>query len=182
MTCPRSVGRRRPAAWWVACSLGLLTVMVPAACERTAGSDPARAVTGTVTLVNRVRAHVRGMTCATCESAVRAALRRRLDNVAITIDQSRQTIDLEFEQVASAFSSASFRQALAEADGEVVSVAIEACGTIAAAEGRSWLTSGSARLLIEGSGPFVAGAEVCVTGELRDQERPPRLVLGTFAS
>jgi hypothetical protein len=59
---------------------------------------------------------------------------------------------------------------------------IEACGTIEPVEGRSWLVSGSSRLLVEGSGNFVAGTEICVTGDLRDQERPPRLVLGDFGS
>ena len=96
------------------------------------------------------------------------------------MDQPRQTIDLAFEQTATPFSSASFRQALGEAEGEVVSMTIEACGTIDTVEGRSWLTSGSSRLLIEGSGTFVARTEICVTGDLRDQERPPTLVLGHF--
>jgi hypothetical protein len=98
------------------------------------------------------------------------------------MDQKRQTIDLAFEQTATPFSSASFRQALAEAKGEVVSMTIEACGSIDAVEGRSWLVSGSSRLLVEGSENFVAGTEICVTGDLRDQERPPRIVLRDFGS
>jgi hypothetical protein len=59
---------------------------------------------------------------------------------------------------------------------------IEACGSIDSVEGRSWLVSGSSRLLVEGTGNFVAGAEMCVTGDLRDQERPPKIVLGDFGS
>ena len=59
---------------------------------------------------------------------------------------------------------------------------IEACGTIDTVEGRSWLVSGSSRLLVEGSGNFVAGTEICVTGDLLDEERPPRLVLADFGS
>ena len=124
----------------------------------------------------------KGLSCSTCPSAVEAALGRRLDNIVITTDQARQTIDLAFEHTATPFSSASFRQAVAEAEGEVVSITIEACGTIDAVEGQSWLESGSSRLLVEGSGNFAAGTEVCVTGDLRDQERPPRLVLGDFGS
>jgi hypothetical protein len=167
----------RPAVLLVGCSLGL--TMVLTAC---AGRSDADAPAGTVTLVNRVRSRVQGLACSTCPSAVEAVLRRRLDNVAITMDQTRQTIDLAFEQTATPFSSASFRQALAEAQGEVVSMTIEACGTIEPVQGRSWLVSGSSRLLVEGSGNFVAGAEICVTGDLRDRERPPRLVLGDFGS
>ena len=140
------------------------------------------AAAGTVTLVNRVTSRVQGLTCPTCSSAVEAALRRRLDNVAITMDQPRQIIDVAFEQTATPFSSASFRQAVAEAEGEVVSMTIEACGSIDAVEGRSWLVSGSSRLLVEGNRDFVAGTEICVTGDLHDQERPPRIVLGSFGS
>ena len=164
----------RPAYWLVGCSLALTTLVI--ACGPSERDTPA----GTVTLVNRVKSRVQGLTCSTCPSAVEAALRRRLDNVAITIDQAGQTVDLAFEQTATPFSSASFRQALAEAEGEVVSMTIEACGTIDAVEGRSWLVSGSSRLLVEGGGDFVTGAEICMTGALRDQERPPKLVLGDF--
>ena len=137
--------RHRPAVWLVGCSLGL-TMVTLTACD---GAGPAA---GTVTLVNRVRSRVQGLSCSTCPSAVEAALRRRLDNVDISTDQARQTIDLAFEHTATPFSSASFRQALAEAEGEVVSMTIEACGTIDTVEGRSWLQSGSSRLLVEGSG------------------------------
>ena len=167
----------RPAWSLVGCSLAL--TMVLTACDGAGRSDSAA---GTVTLVNRVRSRVEGLACTTCPSAVEAALRRRLDNVDITTDQARQTIDLAFENSATPFSSASFRQALAEAEGEVVSITIEACGTISAIEGRSWLASGSSRLLVEGSGNFVTGTEICITGDLRDQERPPRIVLGDFGS
>ena len=60
-----------------------------------------RGPAGTVTLVNRVRSRVQGLTCSTCPSAAEAAVRRRLGNVAITWDQAGQTIDLAFEQSAS---------------------------------------------------------------------------------
>ena len=171
---------RRSAVSLVGCSLGLCMVLVTA-CNG-AGDSDAPAAAGTVTLVNRVTSRVQGLTCPTCSSAVEAALRRRLDNVAITMDQPKQIIDVAFEQTATPFSSASFRQAVAEAEGEVVSMTIEACGSIDAVEGRSWLVSGSSRLLVEGNRDFVAGTEVCVTGDLHDQERPPRIVLGSFGS
>ena len=53
---------------------------------------------------------------------------------------------------------------------------IDACGTISQTEGGSWITSGSTRLLLDGAGPFITGTEICVTGELRDQMSPPKLV------
>ena len=162
------------------CLLGLTVMLILSACDG-AGRSDAGAAAGSVTLVNRVKSRVDGLTCSTCPSSVEAAVRRRLDTV-VTINQTGQTIDLAFEQSATPFSSASFRQAVAEGKGAVVSITIEACGTIDEADGRSWLASGSSRLLVEGSGAFVAGSEVCVTGDLRDQERPPRLVLRDFGS
>jgi hypothetical protein len=169
------LGRREAALLLLACLLGLTTA---AGCGR---ADSGSGVAGTVTLVNRVKARVRGITCGSCPAALEAALRQRLDAAAISIVPG-QAVDLVFERGATAFPSASFRQAIADGGGEVKSVDIEACGSIDASAGQSWLTSGSSRLLLDGPAPFASGAEVCVTGELRDQATPPRLVLGTFGS
>lgn len=127
-------------------------------------------------MVNRVSASVRRPNCPTCASTLEEALRRRLNAVDITVDLERQRVDLEFAP-SSPFASLSFRDAAKEGGAEVERVEIDACGTVHADEGRSWITSGSARLLLEGHGPFVAGTDVCVTGELQDLKDPPRLVL-----
>jgi hypothetical protein len=155
----------------------LLGLAAIAACG---GANSGSGVAGTVTLVNRVRARVSGIACATCAATVEAALGQRLDAAAITIVPG-QSVEMVFERTATAFPSASFRRAIAEGAGEVQSIEIEACGSIDATGGQPWLTSGSTRLLLEGPGPFASG-DVCVTGELREQAQPPRLVLGTFAS
>lgn len=147
-----------------------------AACDR-AGSANGSQFPGTVTLVNRVSASVRAENCPTCASALEAALRQRLNAVDISVSLERQSVDLEFPP-SSPFASLSFREAVKEGGAEVQRVEIEACGTIETADGRSWIKSGSTRLLLEGSGPFVTGTEVCVTGELQDQVRPPRLIAG----
>lgn len=154
-------------------AITLVVAVSQAACD-SMGQRDAITGAGTVTLVNRVRAEVR---CPkTCESKLEAALRPRLEPAAIAISADGKTVDLRFERTASVFSSASFRQAMTEAGGEVAMLGIEACGTISQTEGDSWITSGSTRLLLDGAGPFVTGTEICVTGELRDQKSPPRLV------
>lgn len=145
------------------------------ACQR---PDPTPVATGTVTLVNRVRAAVSGLSCDTCPAAVEKALRERLAPGAITVDPGR-SVAVVFEQTSSAFPSASFRSALAEGGAEALSITIEVCGSIQAAGEQAWLTSGATRLLLEGAPP-ATGAELCVSGELRDQVSPPRLVLGKF--
>jgi hypothetical protein len=150
----------------------LALAVLQAACDGWSprGGSP---VAGTVTLVNRVRAEVRCTT--TCESKLEAALRSRLEPAVITISADAKTVDLKFERTASVFSSASFRQAVAEAGGQVTTLGIEACGTVSQSGGDSWIRSGSTRLLLDGSGPFITDTEICVTGELRDQESPPKL-------
>jgi hypothetical protein len=154
----------------------LLAAIAHAACDRP-GSANGSQLPGTVTLVNRVSASVRAENCPTCASALEAALRQRLSAVDISVSLERQTVDLEFPP-SSPFASVSFREAVKEGGAEVQCVEIEACGTIDTADGQSWIKSGSARLLLDGPGPCVTGTEVCVTGELQDQERPQRLVPG----
>lgn len=132
-------------------------------------------------LVNRVRAAVRGLTCETCPARAESVLRERLEPATITIERGR-FVELVFHQTASAFPSASFRRAIADAGGEALSVDVEACGAVETAEGQSWLESGSARLLLERAGTVETGVTLCVTGELRDTSSPPRLVVATPGS
>jgi hypothetical protein len=157
----------------------ILAALAHAACDRTAGTST---VAGTVTLVNRVSGDVRCLKGQDCHSSLEIALRQRLDSVAIKIQPEPLSVDLEFEQPASAFSSGSFRQAVAAGGGEVLKVAIEACGRVNTVDGQSWMTTGSARLLLDGPGPYITETEICVTGELRDQASPPRLVPGKLSS
>ena len=159
----------------------VLAALVHAACDRT-GSRDTSTVAGTVTLVNRVSGDVRCVGGQNCVTTLERALRQRLNSVAVNIRPERPTVDLEFEHTATAFSSASFRQAVAEGGGEVLKIGIEACGKIDTVEGKSWITSGSTRLLLDGPGPFSTGTEICVTGELRDRVSPPRLVPGNLSS
>ena len=156
----------------------VVTLIAHAACEHTAPSDAAAAA-GTITLVNRVRAAVRVESCPTCAAKLEAALARRLDPAEINVTLERETVSLTFQR-SSPFASASFRDTVKESGGEVQRVDIEACGTVENAGGRSWITTGSARLLLEGTVPAVTGVDVCVTGELRDLIAPPKLVVGTF--
>ena len=157
----------------------MLAAFADAACDRAARRDT---FAGTVTLVNRVTGNVRCIKNANCDSTLEAALRQRLGPAGIKLLPEPKIVKLDYEQAASAFSSASFRQAVAEGGGEVLKIGIEACGTVETVEGQSWIMSGSTRLLLDGPGPFSAGAEMCLTGELRDQVTPPRLVPGRLDS
>ena len=164
----------------VIASAAFLAAIAHAACDRTGSANGPQA-SGTVTLVNRVSASVRVENCPTCAATLEGALKQRLDAVDISVSLERQSVDLEF-QPGSPFASVSFREAAKAGGADVQRVEIEACGTIDTVDSQSWLKSGATRLLLEGSGPFVTGTEVCVTGELQDQVTPPRLVPGTRIS
>jgi hypothetical protein len=154
----------------------ILAAITLAACDRSGAIDGSKGA-GSVTLVNRVSATVRGENCPTCASTLETALQKRLNPVGITVNLERQTVDLEFPP-SSPFASGSFREAVHEGGAEVQRIEIEACGTIDTVNGESWIRSGSARLLLDGPGPFLTGTEVCVNGELQDLQRPPRLIAG----
>ena len=168
---------RNPSVWLVACSMILMTLAPGCDRARGPGSMP-----GTVTLVNRVQATMRGVSCADCGVGLEAALSKRLDPATITVAPQRDRVKVEFERSPTPFSSASFRKIVAEAGGEVLSVHIDACGTIETTREGSWMTSGSTRLLLEGSGSWTHGTEVCVAGDLRDGSSPARLVVGKMGS
>jgi hypothetical protein len=163
---------RNPSVWLVACSM-ILVALAPG-CDRPRGPG---LVQGTVTLVNRLRATMRGVSCADCGARLEAALAKHLDPATITVAPQRDRVEVEFERSATPFSSASFRRVVAEAGGEVLSVQVEACGTIETTQQGSWLTSGSTRLLLEGPGAWTPGTEICVTGDLRDDSNPARLII-----
>jgi hypothetical protein len=166
-----------PSAWRVACSM--IAAVLALGCDHTPGPGP---VQGTVTLVNRVRATMRGVSCADCGARLQAALAKRLDPATITVVPPGDRVEVEFERSETPFSSASFRSAVAETGGEVLSVRIEACGTIETTPQGSWMTSGSTRLLLEGPGSWTPGTQLCVTGDLRDDSSPARLVVGRIGS
>jgi hypothetical protein len=155
----------------------MILVALAPACDRPGGLESAQ---GTVTLVNRVRATIRGVSCADCGARLEAALAKHLDPAAITVAPERDRVEVEFKRSATPFSSASFRRVVADAGGEVRSVQVEACGTIETTQAGSWMASGSARLRLEGPGSWTHGTEVCVTGDLRDDSSPARLVIGAI--
>ena len=123
------------------------------------------------------------------------ALRRRLEGVAsISISQQRQTAEVTFAHGPHIFSPEEFRAAVGEANVEVLSFEIEACGRVgpgalgapgaqgaqgaqgagapgAGAPGAQsaarWFVAGPNRFLL--SGEFPSGADtICISGALDD--------------
>jgi hypothetical protein len=121
---------------------------------------------------------VRVENCPTCASALEAALRQRLSAVDISV--SLEAPDCRSGVPAQqSVCSVSFREAVKEGGADVQRVDIEACGTIDTADGQSWIKSGTCGACCStDQGRSSPAQSVCVTGELQDQVRPPRLVPG----
>ena len=97
------------------------------------------------------------------------ALRQRLDGVAhISIGQSQQTAQVDFVSRPHAFSAAAFREAVGEAEVEVLRFEIDVCGVVAQDEDRRWLTAGTDRFLLS-AGDASPGSYACLTGRLDDR-------------
>jgi hypothetical protein len=104
------------------------------------------------------------------------ALRRRLAGVAdISISQSQQTAAVTFVSGTRAFSSAAFRDAVAEADVEVVSLEVDVCGAVDDQNVLRPSTMASEALVRLRGGGAQAGSIVCVTGRLDERPEIPEL-------
>jgi hypothetical protein len=104
------------------------------------------------------------------------ALRRRLAGVAeVSISQSQQTAAVTFVSGTTAFSAAAFRQAVSEAEVDVVSLDVDVCGVV---DDQGLLRSSAAGnvLFVRLPGQSAnAGRRICVTGRLDDGTEPPEL-------
>lgn len=99
------------------------------------------------------------------------ALRRRLEGVVqVSISQSQQTAAVTFAPGTRVFSATAFRSAVAEADVEVVSLEIDACGVIEQ-DALRWVSDRVEPFLrVRGVAP--TRDVVCVSGRLNDQVAP----------
>ena len=129
------------------------------------------------------------------------ALRRRLEGVeTVAISQQHQAAEVRFAPGPHVFSAAEFRAAAGEADVEVVSFAIEACGrmeagdtgatgatgaagagapggtgaAVAEVDAARWFVAGPNRFIV-GRGSLSGGA-ACISAALDDRREPYELV------
>jgi len=103
------------------------------------------------------------------------ALRRRLEGVAtISISQQQQTTHVVFVPGPQVFSPGEFRAALREADVEVVSFDVDACGRIEDDGIRRWLVAGRNRFVVT-DGSLLGVRTACVSAALVDGREPHEL-------
>jgi hypothetical protein len=92
----------------------------------------------------------------------------------VSISQRQQTVAVAFVPGTRAFSTASFRRALGEANVEIDRLDIDACGVVDERDGKRWLAAAANRFLLAGVEAPRVGAN-CVTGRLNDRVDPHEL-------
>jgi hypothetical protein len=105
------------------------------------------------------------------------ALRQRLEGVAaVTISESAQTTEVIFAPGDYPFSVDVFKAALRQAEVEVVTLEVDACGTVEQRGDKRWLQAGLTQFaLAAGSGPGPGGA--CVAGRLQEEAGQVQLLV-----
>ena len=156
-------------------SLRLLvgTAILVGACGSPTASPPSPSGAEGVT---QVIAKVRGITCPACGAVAEMALRQRLADVTgVSISQGEQTVSVRFAPGGGEFSPVVFREAVAEAGIDVLSLDIDACGLVEEATGQRWLVTGANRFVLDDGGGTPTGRLMCVSGALNDRSVPYRV-------
>lgn len=105
------------------------------------------------------------------------ALRQRLEGVAtVSISESAQTTEVTFAPGDHVFSTDVFKGALKEAHVDVVSIDVDACGTVEKNGDQARLRAGRNEFLLGGTQVPEPGS-ACVSGRLSLDGQPPRLEL-----
>src|SRR5689334_1015978 len=94
--------------------------------------------------VRNVEARIDGLTCPTCVPPLKASLKRAYAKSDIDVDDDRDTATVRFADGEN-FSTADFRTAVERVRMRVVSVRLQACGSVEEADGAKWLTAGTNR-------------------------------------
>jgi len=98
------------------------------------------------------------------------ALRQRLAGVAaISISESAQTTEVIFAPGDHPFSVDSFKAALKQADVEVVTMEVDACGSVSRRGDERQLVAGTVEFVLRTGSDVPEGEGVCLAGRLQEE-------------
>ncbi len=111
-----------------------------------------------------------------CAATLEVALRQRLDGVTgVSISETNQTTEVTFRPGTDAFSARTFRDAHRQAQVEIVTMRMDACGLVESGAAERRLRAGATELLLDGEHAPVEGGRVCVSGTVREDGDRMRL-------
>jgi len=130
--------------------------------------------------VKLVEARIDGLTCPTCVPPLQNSLKKTYAASAIDVDDDKDTATIRFAD-RDEFSPAAFRDAVERVKMHVMTVKLQACGTIAVADGRKWLNAGANRFPLQSDRDLPIGAPVCADGTLDTRRDPPTLYVSAVS-
>lgn len=159
--------RHLPAA----CACVVLSMLVAggAACNRHAPESR----------ITSVEARIDGITCPTCVPPLKASLKQQYDKSAIEVDDDKDTATIKFAENEN-FSAPEFRAAVERVRMRVVTVRVQACGTVETSNGQRWLTAGTNRFVVRSDRDLPLNQPLCVDGTL-DGADPATFQISSFS-
>jgi hypothetical protein len=131
--------------------------------------------------VKSVEARIDGITCPTCVPPLTASLRRQYVKSAIEVDDDKDTATIRFAENEN-FSAPEFRAAVERVlRMRVVTLRVQACGTVETAQGDKWLTAGSNRFLVRSERDLPLNKPLCVDGTLDSHSDPATFQVSAFS-
>jgi hypothetical protein len=132
--------------------------------------------------VTSVEARIDGITCPTCVPPLTASLKREYVKSAIAVDDDKDTATIRFAKDDN-FSVPEFRAAVERVlRMRVVTLRVQACGTVETSKGDKWLTAGSNRFLVRGDRELPLNEPLCADGTLDSQTDPPTFQVSAFSA
>lgn len=130
--------------------------------------------------IKSVEARIDGITCPTCVPPLQASLRRHYAKSTIDVDDDKDTATVRFAEHED-FTPGEFRTAVERVRMNVVTVRLQACGTIETTGDQKWLTAGKMKFLLRSDRELPASAPVCADGRLDSRSDPPTLNVSAFS-
>jgi hypothetical protein len=127
-----------------------------------------------------VEARIDGITCPTCVPPLEASLRRQYKTSAIAVDDDTDTATVRFAGHEE-FSAREFRAAVERVRMRVVTIHVQACGTVEASNGDRWLRAGGNRFPVRGDRALPPNEAVCADGTLDTRFEPPVFRVSAFS-
>ena len=150
--------------------LSLLAVAV-AACNRHAP----------ISRVTSVEARIDGITCPTCVPPLKASLKRQYHTSEIDVDDDKDTATVRFaenEHYAAPEFQAAVERVLRM---RIVTLRMQACGTVEASGGDKWLTAGTSRFLVRSERDLPVNEPICADGTVDGRTDPATFQISAFS-
>lgn len=113
-----------------------------------------------------------------CAATLEVALRQRLEGVVgVSISETNQTTEVTLRPGPDAFSISKYREAHRQAQVEVVTMRLDACGLVEGSGANRRLRAGATELLLAGEQTAGDGTRICVSGVVREEGDRIRLDL-----